>query len=644
MLKSVGLLMALQQTNGFLKLWTSTALILLIHLSLHTVDEGLAINPGCTCIRFTSMLGKERGTFSSPDYPRAYPPLLDCVLYTFLAAPHEIVELVFTDFDVYKEHLDCIQGDYLKVYSEGGTHGPGPPGVNEYSAWRALCGSRADAPPALYSHGPLLVLEFHTGSKANNATGFVGTYKFIDRRNFETDGVHIPDTWCDYVFNSQANRPMYGRMYSPRYPSSYPSNVRCTYHFHARQHERTKLVFEESFLQKGDESCLNRADIIKVFDGRSTTAPVLAMLCNEIVGYEILSTGPDLLVQFTANSDASGQGFKASYQFEMDDTNTDGDVNKKSSTSTSEAISGLGPAVSAATSSCDQVYSSDKSKSGKLMSPLHPAPYPQKTKCHYDFQARGRERIRLVFEDFSLQRVTASMVDCESMDSLDVFLYVDGRLEKMASFCGNDVPKPIMSNGPKMSIEFRGIYSSRHSRGFKISYYFVEDYGIATGTQLLEFPCAFVFNSSEWSRGAVTSPNYPGLYPRDTECNYFFYGNENEKIHLHFTYFDVEGVVPCQAVSASDYVQISNKIVETEGHRHCGQLKELQFKSERNFLRVTFRSNDRLDGTGFKADYIFLRDSFMHSITMPDSDNGGSSHTSKMIFLTFAFDIIREFF
>lgn len=70
------------------------------------------------------------------------------------------------------------------------------------------------------------------------------------------------------------------------------------------------------------------------------------------------------------------------------------------------------------------------------------------------------------------------------------------------------------------------------------------DYGIATGNQLLEFPCAFVYNSSESGRGVVTSPNYPGLYPRDTECNYFFYGNKFEKVHLHFKYFDVEGVVP----------------------------------------------------------------------------------------------------
>lgn len=57
-------------------------------------------------------------------------------------------------------------------------------------------------------------------------------------------------------------------------------------------------------------------------------------------------------------------------------------------------------------SSCHQVFSSDRSKSGKLVSPLYPAPYPQKTQCHYEFLARGRERVRLVFEDFSLQRIS----------------------------------------------------------------------------------------------------------------------------------------------------------------------------------------------------------------------------------------------
>ncbi|CAH2268570.1 jg20065 [Pararge aegeria aegeria] len=80
-----------------------------------------------------------------------------------------------------KRYQCCIRGDYIKVYWE--VQGPGPPGaINERSAWaRALCGSRADVPPALYSPGPSMVLEFHTSSKINNATGFLGTYSFIDK-------------------------------------------------------------------------------------------------------------------------------------------------------------------------------------------------------------------------------------------------------------------------------------------------------------------------------------------------------------------------------------------------------------------------------------------------------------------------------
>ncbi|VVC88261.1 unnamed protein product [Leptidea sinapis] len=59
----------------------------------------------CSCIRFTSSHGKTRGTFSSPDYPHPYPHSR-CLLYTFLAQPHQIVEITFTEFDIYKEHLE----------------------------------------------------------------------------------------------------------------------------------------------------------------------------------------------------------------------------------------------------------------------------------------------------------------------------------------------------------------------------------------------------------------------------------------------------------------------------------------------------------------------------------------------------------
>lgn len=56
--------------------------------------------------------------------------------------------------------------------------------------------------------------------------------------------------------------------------------------------------------------------------------------------------------------------------------------------------------------------------------------------------------------------------------------------------------------------------------------------------------CAFVYNSVSHPNGTFTSPNWPGIYPRDTECHYFFYGQTNERVHITFAYFDVEGVPP----------------------------------------------------------------------------------------------------
>ena len=60
------------------------------------------------------------------------------------------------------------------------------------------------------------------------------------------------------------------------------------------------------------------------------------------------------------------------------------------------------------------------------------------------------------------------------MDALMAYVLTDGRMEKIDDFCGSNVPKPIMSNGPRLMLEFRGIYSSRSVRGFKATYAFTE--------------------------------------------------------------------------------------------------------------------------------------------------------------------------
>ncbi|XP_074038845.1 sol1 [Leptinotarsa decemlineata] len=595
---------------------------------------GKAVHPGCECLVFSTLYGKEKGTFKSPDFPKPYSPNIDCLLYTFIGNSDEIIELTLTDFDVQKTKFGCIHGDYVKVFMHLESAG-----VNEYTPWETLlCGRLADIPTVLYSSGPGLVLEFHSGSQTANSTGFSGTFRFIDRKKFRTDGLKLPSTMCDYQFLSSEHSPLYGKFYSPRFPSSYPKNIRCTYRFRARYKERIRVVFEEVALQKGDISCLDRADIIRVYDGKTAADQSITVLCNEGNEIEILSTGSDLFIEFVANSDWPGQGFKARFQFQPSDDNSI-DSHSYNRLRTYSSPTETEPNVSETRSSCDIIISSDTNRNGTIMSPSYPSPYPPKTTCRYEFQGRGKERVRIVFQDFNLYHTSEVTKNCENMDSLNAFINIDGRMEKIDNFCGNVLPKPIMSNGPRLKLEFQSLVASRYSRGFKATYSFIENFGITTGTQLQTYPCAFVFNSNESRSGYFHSPNYPGLYPRDTECHYFLYGNASEKIHLHFEYFDVEGVLPCEAVSASDYVEFSNYLTRDRKYsRYCGQLKEFDIESDRKFFRVTFRSNDRLDGTGFNATYHFLDE--VESLAKKPSDKSDSPNRKdglRLLLLLFIF-------
>lgn len=59
-------------------------------------------------------------------------------------------------------------------------------GISEYTPWsRVLCGELRDIPQVLYSSRSTLILEFHTEGPSSNATGFSGTFRFIDRRELK---------------------------------------------------------------------------------------------------------------------------------------------------------------------------------------------------------------------------------------------------------------------------------------------------------------------------------------------------------------------------------------------------------------------------------------------------------------------------
>ena len=95
----------------------------------------------------------------------------------------------------------------------------------------------------------------------------------------------------------------------------------------------------------------------------------------------------------------------------------------------------------------------------------------------------------------------------------------------------------------------------------------------------------------------------------------------------------------CVAASASDYVEVSNYMaVDRKMPRYCGQLKDVTspMESDGPFFRVTFKSNDRFDGTGFFAIYQFtpVADAIM---TTRHRGSTAARHPGKLPFFFFVF-------
>lgn len=63
-------------------------------------------------------------------------------------------------------------------------------------------------------------------------------------------------------------------------------------------------------------SCLTSPDVIYVHDGSNESYPLIGLLCNTNTFVELVSTGPELFINFQSRSHAQGQGFKGRFIFE----------------------------------------------------------------------------------------------------------------------------------------------------------------------------------------------------------------------------------------------------------------------------------------------------------------------------------------
>ncbi|XP_041416853.1 embryonic protein UVS.2-like isoform X1 [Xenopus laevis] len=236
------------------------------------------------CNICSNLLTEPNGTFTSANYPSAYPPNSDCIW--LIRLPADKVFLQFNAFDV-QSSSKCAS-DYLKVYDGDSRSSP--------VLLDRACGT-GKLPP-LVSSGNTILVEF-VSDASGLGMGFKASYSTVTG-----GGSYLTDN---------------GVITSPGYPSNYPNSMDCIYNIVAPTGYKISLAFT-SFQTEFASNCMAGYDYLAVYDGSSLTSPLLRKLCGSPENIpQVVSTGNNLLLQFISDIFMNYPGFHATYSFGKDE-------------------------------------------------------------------------------------------------------------------------------------------------------------------------------------------------------------------------------------------------------------------------------------------------------------------------------------
>ncbi|KAK6727008.1 hypothetical protein RB195_004983 [Necator americanus] len=530
--------------------------------------------PYCPCVLFNTT-----GKFYSPNYPGNLENI-ECLFYHFRAPPGSLVQITFSTFSLPVRNPECTSSLRIFDSSPDGLVDP------DESPSFTFCGHEIVSGTMFYSRDEHMLLQIQHGSASSK--GFIGEYRFLPKENYLNDGVEIAD--CSYRVEKTK-----GVLYSPGYPYYYRSYINCTYILPQRKGHRIVLSSGEILL--GKEASI---DIFETTNGHSK---LLTIAPNQHTLYA--SSASSLLLHFQArNNHDKGRGFVIEFTYEA------------AVWRSSEEVAG----------ECSVTISSESEKIGTFTSSkLHLKGSNLPNKCRIVFQGYPNERVSVKFTHFNLYVPENKNLTkrCADVDHLTADVRVGARLSRIDEWCGDRTPPQLMSSTNLLQLEYttkssRALReSSKEDVGFRLEYKFHTDWDMqhmrARGDR--NKGCRFTFNSSVQSSGKLWSVNYPGLYPRSLYCEYIFHGSEDQIVHIHFEYFDVEGFNQCDESTQSDFVLFSNyQTHDRTNRRFCGKVAPKgPILSESNYFRMIFSTNDIFDATGFYAHYQFITQREFHA-------------------------------
>ncbi|XP_056663670.1 mannan-binding lectin serine protease 1 isoform X4 [Monodelphis domestica] len=266
---------------------------------------------------------------------------------------------------------------------------------------------------------------------------------------------------------------------------------------------------------------------------------------------------------------------------------------------------------------------------GEIQSPNFPDSYPSDSEVTWNITVPEGFRIKLYFMHFDLE----SSYLCEYD-----YVKVEAEDQVLALFCGRETTdteqapgqQAVLSPGPFMALTFRSDFSNEERfTGFDAHYMAVDvdecteksdeelacdhychnyiggyycscriGYILHTDNRTCRVECSD--NLFTQRTGVITSPDFPGPYPKSSDCLYRIELEDGFLITLQFEdSFDVEDhpEVSCPY----DYIKI--KAGQKEFGPYCGEKSPARIVTQSNSVQILFHSDNSGENGGWRLSY-----------------------------------------
>lgn len=241
-------------------------------------DPRMARNPRAKECFYRLEAAEEEYTFSSPGYPKAYPPRSRCQ-WQIRASEENVISVTFTSFDI---EDDCSD-DFVSIYDSLSP--------DDSQAITEKCGHRPPSNPLqVVSSGNIMLINMITDTVVQRP-GFEATYKAIPKAKAKTCGGVLTDGK--------------GVFTSPLHPSFYPPAVDCKWTIKVPTGKKVQVKFTMFRMKEpGVDVRVCHKDYVEVMGTK---------YCGEVSSLALTSTSNILEVNFHSDESYTDKGFSAEY-------------------------------------------------------------------------------------------------------------------------------------------------------------------------------------------------------------------------------------------------------------------------------------------------------------------------------------------